>query len=83
MSTFVILSRYLCHEMMDQTKVKVIYKICLSRRRVREAERYSWTATRGVNEATLMENFPEDLQVDIRRHLFKFVKKVSTKISVA
>ncbi|KAL9324369.1 hypothetical protein ACSQ67_009226 [Phaseolus vulgaris] len=46
------------------------------RRRVREAERYSWTATRGVNEATLMENFPEDLQVDIRRHLFKFVKKV-------
>ncbi|XP_027924312.1 probable cyclic nucleotide-gated ion channel 20, chloroplastic isoform X1 [Vigna unguiculata] len=46
------------------------------RRRVREAERYSWTATRGVNEATLMENFPEDLQMDIRRHLFKFVKKV-------
>ncbi|CAJ1952235.1 unnamed protein product [Sphenostylis stenocarpa] len=46
------------------------------RRRVREAERYSWTATRGVNEAMLMENFPEDLQVDIRRHLFKFVKKV-------
>ncbi|RZB62116.1 putative cyclic nucleotide-gated ion channel 20, chloroplastic isoform D [Glycine soja] len=46
------------------------------RRRVREAERYSWTATRGVNEAVLMENFPEDLQVDIRRHLFKFVKKV-------
>ncbi|XP_040866349.1 uncharacterized protein [Glycine max] len=46
------------------------------RRKVREAERYSWTATRGVNEAVLMENFPEDLQVDIRRHLFKFVKKV-------
>ncbi|XP_017437978.1 probable cyclic nucleotide-gated ion channel 20, chloroplastic isoform X1 [Vigna angularis] len=46
------------------------------RRRVRQAERYSWTATRGVNEATLMENFPEDLQVDIRRHLFKFVKRV-------
>ncbi|KAG4952697.1 hypothetical protein JHK82_045593 [Glycine max] len=53
------------------------------RRKVREAERYSWTATRGVNEAVLMENFPEDLQVDIRRHLFKFVKKVSTRISVA
>ncbi|RDY01515.1 putative cyclic nucleotide-gated ion channel 20, chloroplastic, partial [Mucuna pruriens] len=48
---------------------------CL-RRKVREAERYSWTATRGVNEAMLMESFPEDLQVDIRRHLFKFVKKV-------
>ncbi|GLT55903.1 hypothetical protein SLA2020_289870 [Shorea laevis] len=46
------------------------------RRRVREAERYSWAATRGVNEEILFENLPEDLQRDIRRHLFKFVKKV-------
>ncbi|KAL2999302.1 hypothetical protein AAZX31_09G152100 [Glycine max] len=46
------------------------------RRRVRQAERYSWAATRGVNEEILLENLPEDLQTDIRRHLFKFVKKV-------
>ncbi|KAL3724910.1 hypothetical protein ACJRO7_029994 [Eucalyptus globulus] len=46
------------------------------RRRVREAERYHWAATRGVNEEMLLEDFPEDLQRDIRRHLFKFVKRV-------
>ncbi|KAL3835295.1 hypothetical protein ACJIZ3_010031 [Penstemon smallii] len=46
------------------------------RRQVREAERFNWAATRGVNEGMLMENLPEDLQRDIRRHLFKFVKKV-------
>ncbi|XP_057446733.1 probable cyclic nucleotide-gated ion channel 20, chloroplastic [Lotus japonicus] len=46
------------------------------RRRVREAERYSWAATRGVHEEMLLENLPEDLQTDIRRHLFKLVKKV-------
>ncbi|CAA0818113.1 Probable cyclic nucleotide-gated ion channel 20-chloroplastic [Striga hermonthica] len=46
------------------------------RRQVREAERFNWAATRGVNEEMLMENLPEDLQRDIRRHLFKFVKKV-------
>ncbi|KAF8014585.1 hypothetical protein BT93_H0418 [Corymbia citriodora subsp. variegata] len=46
------------------------------RRRVREAERYHWAATRGVNEEMLLDDFPEDLQRDIRRHLFKFVKRV-------
>ncbi|GAB4842685.1 Probable cyclic nucleotide-gated ion channel 20, chloroplastic [Ancistrocladus abbreviatus] len=46
------------------------------RRKVREAERYNWAATRGVNEEMLMENLPEDLQREIRRHLFKFIKKV-------
>ncbi|KAK9062847.1 hypothetical protein SSX86_020037 [Deinandra increscens subsp. villosa] len=46
------------------------------RRKVRESERYNWAATQGVNEEVLMENLPEDLQRDIRRHLFKFVKKV-------
>ncbi|CAL0312331.1 unnamed protein product [Lupinus luteus] len=46
------------------------------RRRVRHAERYRWATTRGVNEEMLLENFPEDLQRDIRRHLFKYVKKV-------
>ncbi|XP_015578129.1 probable cyclic nucleotide-gated ion channel 20, chloroplastic isoform X2 [Ricinus communis] len=46
------------------------------RRKVLEAERYNWAATRGVIEGMLLENLPEDLQRDIRRHLFKFVKKV-------
>lgn len=46
------------------------------RRKVLEAERYSWAATRGVNEEMLMENLPEDLQIDIRRHLFSFVRQV-------
>ncbi|KAF5730264.1 cyclic nucleotide-gated ion channel 20 chloroplastic [Tripterygium wilfordii] len=46
------------------------------RRQVFEAERYNWAATRGVNEEMLLENLPEDLQKDIRRHLFKFVKKI-------
>ncbi|XP_047315902.1 probable cyclic nucleotide-gated ion channel 20, chloroplastic isoform X2 [Impatiens glandulifera] len=46
------------------------------RRHVREAERYNWAATRGVNEEMVLENLPEDLQRKIRRHLFKFVKKV-------
>ncbi|XP_050377007.1 probable cyclic nucleotide-gated ion channel 20, chloroplastic isoform X2 [Argentina anserina] len=46
------------------------------RRRVRQAERYNWAATRGVNEEMLLEVLPEDLQTDIRRHLFKFIKKV-------
>ncbi|CAA2941822.1 Hypothetical predicted protein [Olea europaea subsp. europaea] len=46
------------------------------RRQVRQAERYNWAATRGVNEDMLLENLPEDLQREIRRHLFKFVEKV-------
>ncbi|KAJ0467021.1 putative cyclic nucleotide-binding domain, Ion transport domain, rmlC-like jelly roll [Helianthus annuus] len=46
------------------------------RKKVRDSERYHWAATQGVNEEVLMENLPEDLQRDIRRHLFKFVKKV-------
>ncbi|ESQ48153.1 hypothetical protein EUTSA_v10020123mg [Eutrema salsugineum] len=46
------------------------------RKRVREAERFNWAATRGVNEELLFENMPDDLQRDIRRHLFIFLKKV-------
>lgn len=48
-------------------------------RQVRQSERFDWAATRGVNEEALMENLPEDLQREIRRHLFKFVKKVSSR----
>ncbi|KAF8398837.1 hypothetical protein HHK36_014700 [Tetracentron sinense] len=46
------------------------------RKQVRQSERFNWAATRGVREDMLLENFPEDLQREIRRHLFKFVKKV-------
>ncbi|KAL0899871.1 hypothetical protein Bca101_083832 [Brassica carinata] len=46
------------------------------RKRVREAERFNWAATRGVNEELIFENMPDDLQRDIKRHLFKFLKKV-------
>ncbi|CAH8362647.1 unnamed protein product [Eruca vesicaria subsp. sativa] len=46
------------------------------RKRVRDAERLNWNATRGVNEELLFENMPDDLQRDIRRHLFAFLKKV-------
>ncbi|XP_065880767.1 probable cyclic nucleotide-gated ion channel 20, chloroplastic [Euphorbia lathyris] len=46
------------------------------RRKVLDAERYNWAATRGINEEMLLENLPEDLQRDIRRHFFKFVKNV-------
>ncbi|XP_010435423.1 PREDICTED: probable cyclic nucleotide-gated ion channel 20, chloroplastic isoform X2 [Camelina sativa] len=46
------------------------------RKRVREAEQFNWAATRGVNEELLFENMPDDLQTDIRRHLFQFLEKV-------
>lgn len=45
-------------------------------RRVRSAERFSWVATRGVNEEELLSNLPEDIQRGIRRHFFGFLKKV-------
>lgn len=57
--------------------------IGLSCRRVRQAERYNWAATRGVNEEMLLENLPEDLQREIRRHLFTFIKKVSIVLSLS
>ncbi|XP_025701492.1 probable cyclic nucleotide-gated ion channel 20, chloroplastic isoform X2 [Arachis hypogaea] len=46
------------------------------RRKIRHVERYNWAATIGVNAEMLMENMPEDLQRDIRRHLFRFIKRV-------
>ncbi|XP_038987401.1 probable cyclic nucleotide-gated ion channel 20, chloroplastic [Phoenix dactylifera] len=46
------------------------------KRQVRQAERFSWAATRGVNEEELLENLPEDIQREIRRHFFKFLHKV-------
>ncbi|KAF2614902.1 hypothetical protein F2Q70_00010102 [Brassica cretica] len=46
------------------------------RERVRDAERLNWSATRGVHEELLFENMHDDLQRDIRRHLFAFLKKV-------
>ncbi|XP_042010785.1 probable cyclic nucleotide-gated ion channel 20, chloroplastic isoform X1 [Salvia splendens] len=43
---------------------------------VRAAERFNWATGRGVNKDAMIENFPEDLQRNIRRHLFKLVKKL-------
>lgn len=47
-------------------------------RQVRASERFNWAATRGVNEDMLMENLPEELQREIRRHLLKFAQKVNS-----
>ncbi|KAG9129245.1 hypothetical protein Leryth_006459 [Lithospermum erythrorhizon] len=46
------------------------------KRKVRAAERFNWAATRGVNEELILEDLPEDLQREIRRHLCSFIKKV-------
>ncbi|KAL8530087.1 hypothetical protein ACS0TY_007251 [Phlomoides rotata] len=45
--------------------------------KVRNCERFNnWATTSVVNEKDLMENLPEDLQQQIRRHLFKYVERV-------
>ncbi|MED6145959.1 hypothetical protein PIB30_029922 [Stylosanthes scabra] len=46
------------------------------RRRIIMAEHYNWAATQGLNEKMLMENMPDDLQRDLRRHFFYFIKNV-------
>ncbi|XP_074587660.1 putative cyclic nucleotide-gated ion channel 20, chloroplastic [Curcuma longa] len=46
------------------------------RRKVIRAERFTWAATRGINEEELIENLPEDIQREIRRHFFGFLSKV-------
>lgn len=46
------------------------------RRQVKNAERFTWAATSGVDEEELIQNLPEDLQRDIRRHFFQFLKNV-------
>ncbi|XP_010247506.1 PREDICTED: probable cyclic nucleotide-gated ion channel 20, chloroplastic [Nelumbo nucifera] len=46
------------------------------RRQVRQSERFNWAATQGVKEEMVLQNLPEDLQRDIRRHLFKFLENV-------
>ncbi|XP_042453962.1 probable cyclic nucleotide-gated ion channel 20, chloroplastic isoform X2 [Zingiber officinale] len=48
----------------------------LGRRKVRQAERFTWAATRGINEEQLLENLPEDIQREIHRHFFGFLNKV-------
>ncbi|KAL5721721.1 hypothetical protein ACHQM5_005329 [Ranunculus cassubicifolius] len=46
------------------------------RRLVRQSERFHWAATCGVNEEVQLDNLPEDLQREIRRHLFNFIKNI-------
>ncbi|KAG5415848.1 hypothetical protein IGI04_003415 [Brassica rapa subsp. trilocularis] len=45
------------------------------RKRVREAERFNWAATRGVNEEFLFENMPEDLLRDIKHSIRERLKQ--------
>ncbi|KAG6553137.1 hypothetical protein Mapa_005196 [Marchantia paleacea] len=49
----------------------------LLRRRVRQAGRFRWVATGGVEERELLADLPEDLQKDVQRYLcLELVKKV-------
>jgi len=73
----------ICLHDIKEERFHSTYMFGLSCRRVRQAERYNWAATRGVNEEMLLENLPEDLQREIRRHLFTFIKKVSGYIDFA
>ncbi|KAI7756344.1 hypothetical protein M8C21_020139 [Ambrosia artemisiifolia] len=45
-------------------------------RKVLEVERYKLAAAQKVDEEMLMDNLPDDLQRDIRRHCFGFLKRV-------
>ena len=49
---------------------------------MREVERFHWAARRGVDEELLFNNMPDDLQRDIRRHLFKFLNKVNIRVGM-
>ncbi|CAH8362630.1 unnamed protein product [Eruca vesicaria subsp. sativa] len=44
--------------------------------RVQESEWFHWTASGGINEELLLENMTDDIQRDIKRHLFAFLNKV-------
>lgn len=47
------------------------------RRKVRKHDRYTWEATSGVDEQGILEQLPEDLRRDIKRHLcIDLVRKV-------
>ncbi|PSS09909.1 Cyclic nucleotide-gated ion channel like [Actinidia chinensis var. chinensis] len=47
--------------------------------RIRRYEQYKWQETRGVEEETLIRNFPKDIQRDIKRHLcWSLLKRVPT-----
>jgi len=49
------------------------------RERIRRPEQYKWQATKGVEEASLIQNLPRDLRRDLKRHLcWSLLKRVST-----
>ncbi|KAL0309334.1 UNVERIFIED_CONTAM: putative cyclic nucleotide-gated ion channel 13, partial [Sesamum radiatum] len=39
------------------------------RARIRRYEQYKWQEKRGIQEESLISNFPKDLRRDIKRHL--------------
>lgn len=50
---------------------------CGPGRRVRDLERYVWTVNEGVDEEAIISELTEDIQRDVRRHLFlQPIKKV-------
>ena len=60
----------------------IIDQMCMflfPRSQVRAAERFNWATGRGLNKDAMIENFPEDLQRNIRRHLFNLVKRVNSQ----
>ncbi|KAL3680018.1 hypothetical protein R1sor_022974 [Riccia sorocarpa] len=66
------LKRYDTEVWMKRRKLPV-----LLRRRVRQAGRFRWVATGGVEERELVADLPEDLQKDVQRYLcLELVKKV-------
>ncbi|GKC77956.1 mitochondrial import inner membrane translocase subunit TIM44-2, partial [Tanacetum coccineum] len=52
-------------------------------RGVRDSEYNNWAATECVNGEMLMENFPEDLHRDIRRHLLNIIESVFKETDAA
>ncbi|KAK1387787.1 hypothetical protein POM88_015965 [Heracleum sosnowskyi] len=45
------------------------------KKQVRESEQCNWSVSRGLNDLMLLENLPEDLQIQILRHQFNFLEK--------
>jgi hypothetical protein len=53
------------------------------RKKVRQFDRFKWSAMHGVDEERLLRQLPEDLTRDIKRHLCQgLVKKVGGLVGV-
>ncbi|KAG6534136.1 hypothetical protein ZIOFF_008020 [Zingiber officinale] len=52
------------------------------RRKVRQAEQFTWAATHGLNEEQLLENLPEDIKREIHGHFYGFLNKIISSLKV-